>query len=517
MTPLPLQPPPRKLVRADKHVPFPAAISVHGLDDAAPAEQRTRETMTALGAQLPEVPFDFGGGAPYRITFRHEPAVGHAEGYTLSSDEGGITVAARTAAGRFYGAQTVYQLLTHAFHGARFGRFNHAVSVRAAAARRAVPVLRIEDEPRFAQRGFMADIGRAPYSPPLLRRLIRLMAHLKLNLLHLHLIDDELCGFRFADLPLGTENPHALTAADLRELVAYARSYHVAVMPEIESWGHVNSIVYHYPHLRGAAGQYGGSSFGIGEATYALMDKILDEIVPCLEDNAAVHLGLDEALWAVLPGEEDRGHTPENMVGRLHEILMRVGARHAKELTMHVWADHGGRPLPPELREKIVVQPWGYHAQGIPAIIEQVRHYGGADKPTVMLGGGASWIRCHGDFEATRVWAKEAQAHPNVLGITLCLWGTNDLAGRLITLYGGAGFIWTPPDAAEDAETPAAVELRRNTLDQQMRQWQILFADADPALINADRGPEVELGRYVWPPRAGEAVAPTAEHFPDEP
>jgi hypothetical protein len=181
-----------------------------------------------------------------------------------------------------------------------------------------------------------------------------------------------------------------------------------------------------------------------------------------------------------------------------------------------VWADHGGRPLPVELREKIVVQPWGYHAQGIPAIIEQVRNYGGADKPPIMLGGGASWIRCQGDFEATRVWAKEAQAHANVLGITLCLWGTNDLAGRLITLYGGAGFIWTPSDATEDAESPAAVELRRNTLDQQMRQWQILLADADPGAINADRGPEVELGRYVWPPRAGEAVAPTVEFFPDE-
>jgi hypothetical protein len=49
-----------------------------------------------------------------------------------------------------------------------------------------------------------------------------------------------------------------------------------------------------------------------------------------------------------------------------------------------------------------------------------------------------------------------------------------------------------------------------------MRQWQILFPDADPNAINADRGPEVELGRYLWPPRAGEAVAPTADFFPDE-
>lgn len=511
----PLQPPPHQLEHDGGSVPFPSAISVHGIAADDPAERRTHETMAALGTRLPGVRFDLDGEAPYRITFRCDESVQHAEGYTLSSDEHGITVSARTAAGRFYGAQTVYQLLAHAFHGLRFGRFEHGMSVQAAAARRVVPKLRIEDAPRFAVRGFSVDCGRAPYSPALLRRVIRLMAHLKLNLLHLHLIDDELCGFRFANLPLGTENPHALTAADLRELVAYARSYHVTVMPEIESWGHVNSIVYHYPHLRGGAGEYGGSSFGIGEATYDLIDKILDEIVPCLEDTAAVHLGLDEARWAVLPGEEDRGHTPENMVGRLHEILMRAGSRHAKNLTMHVWADHGGRPLPAELRDRIVVQPWGYHAQGIPAIVDQVRRYGGDDKPPVMFGGGASWIRCHGDFEATRVWAREANAQANVLGITPCLWGTNDLAGRLITLYGGAGYVWKP-DLSTDAETPAAVELRRNTLDQQMRQWQVLYPDADPGAINDDRGPEVELGRYVWAPRAGEAVAPTAEFFPDE-
>jgi len=515
MAPLPLCPYPRRLEREDRNVPFPAAISVHGLDDASPEEVRTKETIQGLLGQLPGVRGDFAGEAAYRIEFIHDPAIGHAEGYTLQSDVGGIVVAARTATGRFYGAQTVYQLLTHAYHHARFGRFDQAVSSRAAAAQRVVPVLHIEDEPRFTLRSFMADMGRAPYAVPLLQRLIRIMAHLKLNTLHLHLLDDELCGFRFAHLPLGRENPFALMAAELRELVAYARSYHVAILPEIESWGHVHSVVYHYPHLRGAAGQYGGSSFGIGEATYALLEKIYDEIVPCLEETAAVHLGLDEALWAVLPGEEDRGHTPENMVGRLHEILMRVGERHGKNLTMHAWADHGGRPIPEALRAKIVVQPWGYHEQGIPAIIEQMKRHGGAGKPPVMLGGGVSWIRCHGDFEATRAWGLAGVAHPNVLGVTLCLWGTNDLAGRLITLYAGSDCIWAPPLAAPPDE-PFAVEKRRNAYDQQMRLWQVLFPDADPNAIDADRGPEVESGHYVWPPNAGEAVAPTAEFFPDE-
>lgn len=508
MASLPLCPYPQTLEITGDPVPFPAAISIHGIDPDHPAESRTAETMRKLCARLPGVTTDFDGGAAYRIVFRHDPAVAHAEGYALTSDAAGLVVAARTPAGRFYGAQTAYQLLAHAFHAGSFRRFDEAVAPRV------VPALRIADEPRYAVRSFMADLGRAPFSLPLLKRLVRILAHLKLNTLHLHLNDDELCGFRCAGLPIGTENPHALDAAALRELVTYARSHHVAILPEIESWGHVHSIVYHYPHLRGTSGQYGGSSFGIGEATYDLLEKLYDEIVPCLEDTAAVHLGLDEALWAVLPGEEQRGHTPENMVGRLHEILMRVGARHGRKLTLHIWADHGGRPVPAELRDRIVVQPWGYHEQNIPAIVEQVKRYGGAGKPLVMLGAGASWIRVHGDYEATRVWCTEAASHPNVLGVTLCLWGTNDIAGRLITAYAGADFAWSPATPAR-GEGPAAGETLRNALDQQMRQWQVLFPDADPAAINADRGPEVELGRYLWPPRAREAVAPTADFNPD--
>jgi hypothetical protein len=101
-----------------------------------------------------------------------------------------------------------------------------------------------------------------------------------------------------------------------------------------------------------------------------------------------------------------------------------------------------------------------------------------------------------------------------VLGVTLCLWGTNDVAGRLITAYVGADCAWSPATPAH-VPGPAPVESLRNALDQQMRQWQILFPEADPAAINADRGPEVELGRYMWPPRAGEAVAPTADYFPE--
>ena len=69
-------------------------------------------------------------------------------------------------------------------------------------------------------------------------------------------------------------------------------------------------------------------------------------------------------------------------------------------------------------------------------------------------------------------------------------------------------------------ETPAGLpddpygEDLRNTLTGKMRIWQKLFTDANPDQINADRGPEVVSGRYWWPPRAGEAAAPSADFNP---
>ncbi len=508
---IPLVPRPQVVAYRGEKVPFPDRISVLGLDGGNPDDARTVETMQAVLRLLPEVKSDFGGRNPFTIKFEQSARVTDREGYLLSSGKDGIVVTYGTKAGQYYGAQTVYQLLAYAYHGAGFLVWdNWPVE-----ARRCLPVLTIEDRPAYAVRSVMADLGRAPYSVALLKREIRIMGQLKLNTLHLRLYDDELCGFRFEHLPLGRENPRALTAADLKEIVQYARGYHVAVMPELESWAHVQSIIYHYPQLRGAAGMWGGSSFGIGEPTYALLEKIYEEIVPCLDDNAAVHVGLDEAVWSVLPGEEAQGHSPTTMVGRIHQILMQVAARHHKKITMHLWADAGGRPLPAGLEREVVVEPWAYFENSGPDIVRKLGQWGGAGKAPVMMGAGVNWSRVHGDYEATRIWCTEGLKYPNVLGVTLCLWGTNDLAGRLMTLYGGAKFAWTPAATQRDP-SDASGEFLRNRLDLEMQQWQVIFPDADPRAIDADRGPEVRAGRYTWSPlQSVEApVAPTVQFVP---
>ncbi|MBN1542049.1 hypothetical protein JW992_07855, partial [candidate division KSB1 bacterium] len=104
----------------------------------------------------------------------------------------------------------------------------------------------------------------------------------------------------------------------------------------------------------------------------------------------------------------------------------------------------------------------------------------------------------------------------NVLGATICLWGTNNLGDRLITLYAGADYLWTPQTPVREGWDHYGEDLRFR-FERHMRNWQIVFADAGPAMLERDRGPEVFLGRYLWPPMAGQAVAPTIDFRPQLP
>ena len=182
----------------------------------------------------------------------------------------------------------------------------------------------------------------------------------------------------------------------------------------------------------------------------------------------------------------------------------------AKEIEMHLWADHGGRPIPEELTHKVVVQPWQYHILAAEQLKSQVVKYAGADKTSFMMGAGASFIHEHGVFSATKLWCRAAKDAPNCRGVTICLWGTNDVGGRLISLFGGADYAWTP-DSPADRENDAGDEWTRGVIARRMKHWQAHFADGDPHMLEIERGPEALMGRYVWPPRAGEPVGPTAD------
>ena len=483
-----LAPCPRKLKAGKGAFALPKAVRVTAPAAAAAEAAELRRDLAGLaGVRL-------SARAPFEVALRLSPRAARREGYRLELSAGGATVVAADRAGLYYGTQTLLQILVLGDRG------------------KLQPV-RIEDWPEFRTRSFMIDMGRSTFPVPFLERIVRILARLKMNTLHLHLNDDQLCGLRFRKLPLGRENPAAITLKQLAELVRYARRRHVTILPEIECWGHAQSTIYHYPELYGGPGMWGGMSFGIGEPTYRLFEKIFDELLPALEKDCAVHVGLDEAEWHLLssvPESKKGEYTPTTLVGRLHAIVQAAARRHGRRATMHLWADHGGRPLPKGLENKVVIQPWNYAHRQEPIIRKKMRKYAGRGKTPLMMGAGMSSVAFGGSFAATRIWCRLGAGKPNVEGVTVCHWEDNDLPEKFIGLYLGADYAWSPATPKDRKNDPYDEGLRADA-GRLMRRWQAAFRDADDEHMRRDRGPQVFRGYYCWGRRAGRPVAPTVE------
>ena len=409
--------------------------------------------------------------------------------YELSVTPEGASIRASDAAGAEYGMETLLQAVALAGPGSPW------------------PLLTIADSPQYRTRCFMVDLGRSVFPLRMLERIVRILARLKMNQLHLHLHDDELCGIRYPGLPFGEENPFALSVDELARLVRYAASYHVEVVPELEAWGHVGSLTYHRPELRGGEGMYQGASFLISEGSFGLVESLLDRLVPALAERSTVHLGLDEAQW-FCSDELGGGFTPERMVGRYHDLLREVGRRHGRELTLRLWADHAGRPVPESIRPQVIIEPWQYWIAQREAIDKAIERYSAGPTPWIM-GAGQSSQEFRGAYHATRYWCRRAAGSPGVQGVNVTFWGSNDLARNLITLFSGAFWAWNPLASSSHASVDD-YEMYDRAVFPIMRRWQLLFPDAYPDDMLRDQGPEVSFGYYVWGERHGEPVAPTA-------
>jgi hexosaminidase len=252
----------------------------------------TTPEVTAGGSGGPGIHLSTGGSASSLGT----------EGYELVITDSGVNVSAASAAGLFYGVQTVRQLLP-------------AVVEYTAAYPRPLylPVGRIVDDPRFEWRGAMLDVTRHFLAVDDVKRFIDLMALYKLNRLHLHLSDDQGWRIEIPGWPALTERGGSsevgggpggyYTAEDYSELVSYAQERFVTVVPEIDVPGHTNAALASYPELNcdGVAPDlYTGTEVGFSslctdmELTYEFLDDVIREI-SALTPGPYFHVGGDEA------------------------------------------------------------------------------------------------------------------------------------------------------------------------------------------------------------------------------
>ncbi|MGD0830914.1 MAG: family 20 glycosylhydrolase [Terracidiphilus sp.] len=144
------------------------------------------------------------------------------EGYALIPFGNGLEIIADSAAGMFYGAQTVKQLIR--------GSGKDAVLL--------VPVIR--DWPAMAHRGLSDDWSRGPLpNMEFLKREIRTLAAYKYNIFSPYFEHT----FAYASSPIAAFPGGAMTPEEGRELVAYAAQYHIMVIPEQESFGHLHHLL----------------------------------------------------------------------------------------------------------------------------------------------------------------------------------------------------------------------------------------------------------------------------------
>ncbi|MFD5146790.1 beta-N-acetylhexosaminidase [Streptomyces sp. NPDC058401] len=309
-----------------------------GPGTAGAARWLRRELGAATGWALPAPVRGEAYGERPVIRLALRPDIGRgtgAESYELHATPGSVLLEGADEAGLFYAAQTLRQLLGPA-------AFRRA-PLPGAVWR--LPVGDLLDGPRFGWRGLMLDVARHFLPKDAVLRYIDLLAAHKLNVLHLHLTDDQ--GWRMEvkryprltevgawrarsrwghrASPLWNETPHGgfYTQDDLREIVAYAAERHVRVVPEIDVPGHSQAAIAAYPELGNTdvvdtAALQVWDDWGVNENVLAPTEAVLRfyegvfeellEVFPA-EVSPFVHIGGDEcpkAQWKASAAAQER-------------------------------------------------------------------------------------------------------------------------------------------------------------------------------------------------------------------
>ncbi len=250
------------------------------------------------------------------------------EGYDLAVTSGRVRLTAYRPAGLFRGIQTIRQLLPAEIESEMgVGRSTWTI-----------PAVTITDQPRFAWRGAMLDVARHFFPVSDVKQYIDLLAMYKLNVLHLHLSDDQ--GWR---IEIKSRPPLALiggqtqvgggpggfyTQQDYQEIVRYARERYITIVPEIDMPGHTNAALTAFPALSCSSRpsalytetEVGWSTFCVdNEQTYALIDDIVREI-SAITPGPYFHMGGDEV--EVLTHEQYA-----RFVERVQTIVHKYGKR----------------------------------------------------------------------------------------------------------------------------------------------------------------------------------------------
>jgi hexosaminidase len=273
------------------------------------------------------------------------------EGYSLAVNDDALVLTADGPAGVLRGLATLRQSITNVPGGL------------------AVPAMVIDDAPRFVWRGVLIDVARHFIPLPTLKRQIDAMELVKLNVLHLHLSDNE--GFRvesrrYPKLHEVSSPGQFYSQTEIEELLSYAADRGVRIVPEFDVPGHTLAILKAYPEF--ASGKVENRDYvsAMGSAlnpakpeTYTFLDRLFGEMAALFRDQY-FHVGGDEisgADWAANPQIQDfmkaNGlKTKAELESYFFDRVRKIVRAHGKAVVG--WEEVGRTAIP----DDVVVETW---------------------------------------------------------------------------------------------------------------------------------------------------------------
>jgi hexosaminidase len=420
------------------------------------------------------------------------------EGYGLEITSKQVLVRANSAAGFFYGVQTLRQLLPPQAEGDAGSHGTHEWHA---------PCVEIEDFPSFGWRGLMLDSSRHFQEKEFIEHLLDVMAYHKLNRFHWHLIDANAWRLEIKRYPeLARKGSWRGTDArgdsgwysqdDVREIVAYAKRLHIMVIPEVEMPAHTASALYVFPQLTctgkpievGKPGldyftqNAGNLPYCAGkEATFEFLENVLTEVTE-LFDAPYIHVGGDErpdGFWEKCPdcqarmkavGARDEHDLQNYFMRRITDFLATKNRR------VISWAVTRSDAYDPkdldDLGHDAIIQNWHEEtrfalSQGWD-VINSANRFVYLDYPEFSLAGKPDWMPL---LPLEKVYQFEpvpegvsADAAKHVWGGEACLWTEqvpqeNVYAALFPRLLALAEVTWSPADGRNYDEFAARVAL----------------------------------------------------------
>ena len=409
-----------------------------------------------------------------------DPAM-HDEGYVLTPDgQGGLAVIADTGAGIFYGVQTVKQLI----RGVGAGQVLLAPTLR--------------DWPAMAHRGVSDDWSRGPLpNMDFLKREIRTMAAYKINTFSPYFEHT----FAYASTPVAAFPGGSMTPAEARQLVDYAAQYHITIIPEQESFGHLHNILKFEQYSPLAETPHGAVLAPGDAATVPQIAEWFGELAQVFPGPYA-HIGADETFELGLGRTRDA--VKERGLGAVYmDFLTRIHAALApnhKQLLF--WGDIAvsSPDLVATLPKDMIAVAWDYSAK--PDFSSLILPFTKAGLETWVAPGVSNWSRLYpNNNEALgniRAFVRDGQ-RLGATGELNTVWnddGEGIFDQNWFGILFGAAAGWQPGESSEDAFTASYGLAFHGDATGKIDQAQQAIRAAQALLKMADLGDARDS--YFW-------------------